>query len=489
MTKVNYKFGIITSGAKSYEDRRAVAVCSCGLHTILPQYTSSLDQCEACGNEYFINKINRDCSRFIIPHLHAHRKDNRGFKVTRTNLSVSYSGGFLNVIKENLKRTIEYDVVEGLLKVWRNDVIEYDSSNGRIGIDYADKMFFNGLPQSEFLEFISNEVTRDMYKIVWKMSDSGWNKRMNFLQGLLKFAQPENRWIQILANAGVANVSRFYNGSRYSRIENVIDIEKTRPHEILKIPRFMMAYVREDLTIDKYVLSQLQGYFKVADHNKFIEIMSIVKDESNARALADSIDTITQIHVDYDYPNLKKLALYLFRECRLTQGIASPSSASNYLRDYIRMSREMGLEYEKYPKSLKKVHDVVQMNYNMIKKETSTNEAFAKSLEKKSYQNLAFDEAKKDYCILLPTASEDLVKEGNQLSHCVSSYVKDVINDKCKIVFLRSVEEPDKPLATIEVRGINIRQARGFGNRQLKEEEKQFVKDWAEVKGLHEAYY
>lgn len=489
MSEIKYKFGILTTIGNTYDNRKIVAVCSCGQHANLGRHASKYDQCEACGNEYFINRQHLDNRRFIMPHLNADRKDNRGFKVTRTNLSVSYVDGFLTVIKENLKRTIDYDIVDGTLTTWRNDVVEYDSKDGVRGLDYADKMFFNGLPQEEFLDFVSNEVTRDMYKIVKSMSNRVWNARRQVFKALIELSREENRWIQILSNAGVAEVNRFYQNSRYGRSDNVIDVTKTRPHEILKVPRFMMSYIREDVSIDRYTLQQLQGYFKVADHNKFKEIMSIVKDESNTKALANSIDTITQIHIDYDYTNLKKLALYIFRECRLTQGISSPQNASTYLKDYISMSRAMGLEYEKYPKSLKKAHDVVQMNYNMIKKETATNEQFVRALDKKSYQNLVFFDKKKKYLVQVPTTSEDLIKEGNQLSHCVASYVKDVISDKCKILFLRDVENPEKPLATIEVRGINIRQARGFGNRQLNKEEQEFVKEWAEEKGLYEAYY
>lgn len=495
MQKSKYKFGITTVKYISNE-RKTVAVCTCGQHTILQNYWDSAPQCVSCGNEYFLDKRNIDVRRFILPFLNVERKDNRGFKITRVNLSVSYQEGFLTVIKENLKRTMEYDIVDGTLQTFRNDVLEYsnDGNFNNTQREYANRMFFTGLPQSEFLEAVSNEVTRNLYKtVVRSLSDNGYYKSDDTLKGLELLASEDYKWLQILSNAGVADVSRFYERSgRYHRTRNegsAIDITATRPHEILRIPKFMMAYIREDLTINRWVLTQLQGYFKVADHNKFKEILSIVKDESNIKALADSIDTITQIHIDYEYTNLKKLALYIFRECRLTQGIDSPQNASNYLKDYISMSRAMGLEYEKYPKSLKKVHDVVQMNYKMVKNETDTGIAFLRSIDKKSYKDLAFKKRNKRYAVITPTKSEDLVKEGNQLSHCVASYVKDVINDKCKILFLREAENPDTPLATIEVRGINIRQARGFGNRQLTKDEKEFVKEWAEEKGLNEAYY
>jgi hypothetical protein len=129
------------------------------------------------------------------------------------------------------------------------------------------------------------------------------------------------------------------------------------------------------------------------------------------------------------------------------------------------------------------------MNYNMLTNDERTRKEFALSIGKNSYQNLAFEHKKEPFLIVLPTESQDLVKEGNQLSHCVASYVKDVNSDRCKIVFLRDKEEPEKPLVTIEVRGMNIRQARGFGNRTVTPEQKEFIQKWAEEKNLVEAYY
>jgi hypothetical protein len=485
-----YKFGIVKQ-RRLLNGYKNIGICSCGQH-ILGCYGRLTFQCEKCGNAFFIDARNKNTERFVIPYLEASRKDNRGFKVTRTNLSVVYKDGFVTPVKENLKRTIEFDIVDKVLKVWRLDELEYDYEKS--GIDdwstqETSRKFFPQLDLDVFLEFVSSDVTRDLYSVVEKLSDRGWNKSKNPIKGLGKLME-EHSCLQILATAGVPKVNRFFRGrSRYYREDDVLDITKTKPHEILKVPKFMMEYIRQDVSIDRHVLKQLQSHFKVIDHNKFREIMSVVKDESTMRELANCIDTLMGIHIDYDYINLKKLVLYLFREVRLTQGIESPSHACTLLRDYIRMSRSMGLEWEKYPKSLKKEHDVVQMNYNLISSGNKTQEEFKLAVSKKSYQNLAFKHKKEPFVIIIPEASEDLIKEGNQLSHCVASYVKDVNNDRCKIVFLRDKEDLTKPLVTIEVRGMNIRQARGFANRTVTPEQKEFIKKWAEEKNLVEAYY
>lgn len=488
----DYRFGIIKEKRRMAGDRyliNNIGICACGQHIIGKSRWEKDFQCDNCGNDYFIDAVNQGNERFVIPYLKVLRKDNRGFKVKRINISIVYDNiNGITVVKENLARTIDYDIVDKRLKVWRNDELEFDYDSNNVGrIDSINKLLLRQIDIDTFLNVVSNEVTRGLYDAGKKLGHLGWNRKDNLLYGLVKLME-DYQWMQILANAGIPQVDRFYiSASR--RKDTAIDGFKTKPHQILRVPKFMIQHIREDVTIDRYVLQQLQGNFSRIDNNKLREIMSIVRDESTMRELSNAIDTVMQIHIDYDYTNIKKLILYLFREVRLTQGIASPRNASTYLRDYIRMSRSMGLEWDKYPKSLKKEHDVVQMNYNLLNNKNSKQKEFKLAIDKASYQNLAFKDKKSKYTVITPIEVDDLVREGNQLSHCVASYVDDVASDRCKILFLREVDNIDTPLATIEIRGFNIRQARGYANRALDEEQREFVRKWAEEKNLIEAYY
>lgn len=486
LKKEDYKFGIIKNMHKyrDYRDNGVYGVCNCGqsIMNTKGHYNRNFE-CNKCGNTFFVDAKNQSNERFVIPYLESKRKDNRGFFVRRVNLSVVFKDGVLTPVKENLVRVMEYDIIDRVLRVWRNGVLEYDfeKGNNNNNISFANQRFFTQLDESLFLDFVSNEVTRGMFEASKQLSTGGWNQKNNTLHGLVGLF--DHLYLQILANAGIPEVGRFLN-RRYN--QDIIDAKKTKPHEILKVPKFVMQYIREDTTIERHILMQLQGQLQKIDSNKMRSILSIVKDESNMKAFANCLDTLMQIHVDYNYTNIKKLALYIFREVRLTQGITSPQTVSNLLRDYIRMSIQMDLDYEKYPKSLKKEHDIVQMNYK-VKEDKYKQQAFVKSVKKKSYQQLNY--AKKDYSIITPESSNDIVIEGNELSHCISSYVNDVINDKCKIMFLRNTDDLYEPLVSVEVRGLNIRQARGKTNRVVKDEEKEFIKEWAEEKGLVEAYY
>lgn len=483
----NYKFGIIKRiQYKNKKDNitqiRNIGICSCGQHIKGSLYQTHFD-CDNCGNTVFINAIRQTRQRFVIPYFQILRKDSRGFKIKRINLSVMYDGYFVKPIKENLVRTLDYDIVDKRLIMYRNDVEEFNYEKDGLNNNKIDasQMFFAQLTTRDFIEVISSESTRDMYEVMKTLSFQGY-KKDKVIIGLIKLFN-EHSYIQILANAGIPKVDRFFETSKW-RI--CVDNTKTKPHEILQIPKSILKFIREDESIDSFTLKEIQSSIKKIDGNIVKEIMGIAKDECGIKKMTNALERIMSLYDDYGYKNLRKLVLFLIREVKLFQGIDSPLTASTLLLDYIKMSSTMGLEYEKYPKSLKKEHDLVQMNYR-VNEDLHKQEMFKLSVAKESYQKLVLND--KEYSVIIPETTDDLVKEGNQLSHCVASYVNDITNDKCKILFLRRTEELDRPLATIEIRGVNIRQARGFANRTIGANERKFIKDWAEINELVEAYY
>src|SRR5690606_8932830 len=106
------RFGIIKSVRRQTDGRysiRTIGICYCGQCVI--EKDGDNFQCDRCGNDYFIDARGQHNKRFVIPYLEILRKDNRGFKVKRINLSITYEEGEgVNVVKENLTRTIDYDI-------------------------------------------------------------------------------------------------------------------------------------------------------------------------------------------------------------------------------------------------------------------------------------------------------------------------------------------------------------------------------------------
>lgn len=88
--------------------------------------------------------------------------------------------------------------------------------------------------------------------------------------------------------------------------------------------------------------------------------------------------------------------------------------------------------------------------------------------------------------------SKELVAEGTAMHHCVYSYKSSCMKGACTIwsLSLGDIFETYKRKVTIEIRGTNISQARGFANRTIKNDEKYVISQWAAKNGLvFNSYY
>ena len=104
---------------------------------------------------------------------------------------------------------------------------------------------------------------------------------------------------------------------------------------------------------------------------------------------------------------------------------------------------------------------------------------------KKVYPKLEkYEYTGKEYQIIAPKSTGDIVREGMILKHCVHScdyYFERMITDESYILFLRKTNDSKQPYYTLEVEPSgNIRQKRTTGDRQNKdfEDAKKFLEKW-----------
>jgi hypothetical protein len=176
-----------------------------------------------------------------------------------------------------------------------------------------------------------------------------------------------------------------------------------------------------------------------------------------------------------------RLMDYLFRDI-YNQGLDlnfsnawRTDSALQILRDYVSMNVDMKKDYEKYPKYLSTFHDVTLKNFEVME-DNILNEKFNNVVN--LMKNQKFEYSDKDYIIILPKNVQDLIDEGQNLSHCVASYYKRMANDETRIVFLRKKDCINQSLVTIEIRENNIVQAKSKNNSKPKEKEKKFIENY-----------
>lgn len=146
--------------------------------------------------------------------------------------------------------------------------------------------------------------------------------------------------------------------------------------------------------------------------------------------------------------------------------------------DYLCMCKELQYDVKNsfilFPRELKAAHDSVAKT--LKGKRTAEHEkAIAGSFDEwqKRYQYQS-----KELMMIPPHSAKEIVDEGAALHHCVRLYVKNVAEKKSVILFVRSVDEPDKSLCTVEVKDGQVTQARGFDNEESPAQITAFIEQW-----------
>lgn len=121
-------------------------------------------------------------------------------------------------------------------------------------------------------------------------------------------------------------------------------------------------------------------------------------------------------------------------------------------------------------------------------REAKTAEQQKKYVERyKKLKTLNYEDGS-DRCIVVPQNLVSLIVEGQTLHHCVGSFVDSVSEGKDTIVFLRKVEDKETPYVTISLQPDGkfwfIDQAHGDRNSDISEEDVEFLKGWAQAKGI-----
>ncbi|EJW13911.1 PcfJ domain-containing protein [Paenibacillus alvei] len=238
-------------------------------------------------------------------------------------------------------------------------------------------------------------------------------------------------------------------------------------------------------------VNELQGYRNnEAGDNRLINYLNYIKSldlEYGVEKIREFVySEISYIYSQHTYYNSalsiakrynlpeKYLIKYIYFECDVSQGLSSSTALSQY-SDYIRMATEMGYErFDRYPKFLRTYHDIVARNYKV-----KLNEEEQKQWDEVCEGNTVFKYAMDGYRIFTPMKTEELVREGNVLGHCVGSYVGKVRQGTSVIAFLRDADDIEKPLVTIEIQGKSIIQAKAKMNNPPTREQKDFIEKFA----------
>ena len=151
--------------------------------------------------------------------------------------------------------------------------------------------------------------------------------------------------------------------------------------------------------------------------------------------------------------------------------------AIGLLSDYCEMAEIMERKVKKYPKYLKSLHDIITANYNAFKQEYDEIKFLKRQRKELEYEG-------KEFSIVIPKTTKEVIQEGVSLNHCVSSYVPKIIKGETYIMFLRYTKHKQESLITLEVKDKLIIQAKGCYNRHLEKEEINFLTGYCREKQM-----
>ncbi len=323
------------------------------------------------------------------------------------------------------------------------------------------------IPQCEF--FYKKTGFKEMVELYDRLYRGNWG--INFiLEYIDYYHNKKNTGIELLLKTGFVYLSR-------ELFDNKIPLPKevTTVRDIIKLPR---SILNKEEVKESYSYEQLKllEHLNEKDGGITTDLFNFLNRyrESYHQWILEHMKTL----VDNGY-KVKEILDYLQR-ADMYQAVEQ-HDALVLLSDYVHMAKKAELPFEKFPKSLKKSHDLMRRAYNLVK-----NEICDRGIRESSIKNkhLAYED--KDFAIILPECLADLKKEGDELHHCVASYAERVANGECIIALLRKAANKNMPFYTIEIRNNVVTQIKGYGNRGLGRDPKirVFLRNWGQKVGV-----
>lgn len=313
----------------------------------------------------------------------------------------------------------------------------------------------------KFLKFVDSKVNESI--------NTGWGRvdKIRNIGTFLKRIKDYAIFEQYFAS-GLTNVS---DSLRYKTTEIPRGLLKLIRQDNLKITNGLIeSYVANpDLFTNIYNLEGLHTLGKRERYGFANSIQYFGKEQKPW--LSTDKKRFIELVEEYGY---NPIALIKYVDTLMTlEALVGADKILTEVFDYARMMSRISQKYNKYPRNFLTTHKIASRNYLRLK------EVFKEEDFKKRYsEHLNFEY--EDYVIICPESTQAVKDEAVQQNHCVASYIQDVIDGKCNILFMREKENPTKSLITIELRGTTVIQARGKFNRDMTKEEEEVIKKYEE---------
>lgn len=279
-----------------------------------------------------------------------------------------------------------------------------------------------------------------------------WNNQKEAWEDIL-VAYASDKGMEKIIKAGMKNLTRQLS----KWMGDLYLCYGTKLHEILGITRKQAKMARE--------------------HDFGKKEIRVLRNDTKEELSAEEVEGIAEAG-NYlaglkQYTTIRKITTYIKK-----------GNDAGIWMDYLVMADETGYNMKDkavlFPGKLNKKHNEL-VKIKEIKKNQEKEELYQRrkdELEHYRYKT-------KSYLIVIPETLGDIIVEGQQLHHCVGTYIEKVAKGKTDILFIREVGKEDIPFYTMEVRNMEIIQYRGAynncNNNPVQESVKKFVKQFEQT--------
>lgn len=270
-------------------------------------------------------------------------------------------------------------------------------------------------------------------------------KGEEYLQSMLQ-AAAKKPYVEYLLKAGLKNYARQVAGETYAKI--VRDEKASNLRDLIGLDGQQLYELRQ-VDGGKYAVKALQYVKK--HHEKLSR---------------DTLRDIERLSVDIGGLNLGRTGMTLQRMFNYLQKQAelngkSFDAVNRMYSDYLKMAQERGMDLKDeivcHTSKLKEMHDryLEEKNARDKAREKARVDKKFGQIEAKYQENADhFAYQRSGLVIVVPKCASDIKAEGREQHHCVGAsdtYMDRMNRGQSFILFLRKVEDPEKPYYTLEV--------------------------------------
>ena len=156
---------------------------------------------------------------------------------------------------------------------------------------------------------------------------------------------------------------------------------------------------------------------------------------------------------------------------------------TNHYRDYLRCEYELKdgskSKMVKYPDNFRTEFHKAQVEFEAV---NGSIDLFKFKQQKDRFSE--YEHTGRKFCMMIPEHPDEIKTEASELHHCVRSYIKPMTNGDTLIMLMRDKKYKQVPLITVEVKQGVVRQAYGNHDSKPLKEHLEYIRHWAEMKGL-----